>query len=381
MNQRLTDIGFHPVCNIFPMMQAEESEDLLADIKENGLLEPIWLHPDGRIIDGKNRYRACLEIGIEPSFKTWDGHGSLVSFVVSLNLHRRHLSSSQKAAIAVEVVPLLAKEIEEERRKKISKYRRTSEKSQEIDSSGKNQNRAAQQAAQLLGTNRQYVSDARKLRDQDPTSFQQVLSGEKTITQVKRQKVGKRRQERRDKNKRLAESCSNPLTIGAKFPTIVVDAPWDYRRDEDDADPFGRGLPTYHTLSFEEIANLPVNGLADVDCHLYLWITNRFLREGFRLLEEWGFRYITCLTWCKPSFGMGNYFRSQTEHILFGVKGSQPLKRKDVGTWFQAPRGPDGHSSKPVEFYKLVESCSPGPYLEMFARSPRASWTSWGAEV
>jgi len=78
---------------------------------------------------------------------------------------------------------------------------------------------------------------------------------------------------------------------------------------------------------------------------------------------------------------MGNYFRGSTEQVLFGIKGSQPIKRKDVGTWFAAPRGPNGHSSKPVEFYGLVESCSPGPYLEMFARSNRADWTPWGAEA
>jgi N6-adenosine-specific RNA methylase IME4 len=78
---------------------------------------------------------------------------------------------------------------------------------------------------------------------------------------------------------------------------------------------------------------------------------------------------------------MGQYFRGQTEQVLFGVKGSQPLKRKDVGTWFAAPRGPGGHSSKPPEFLALVESCSPGPYLEMFARSKRDGWTSWGAEA
>jgi N6-adenosine-specific RNA methylase IME4 len=134
-------------------------------------------------------------------------------------------------------------------------------------------------------------------------------------------------------------------------------------------------------MPLEKLLELPVAQLADEDCHVYLWITNRSLPKGFALLERWGFRYITTLTWCKPSFGMGTYFRGSTEHVLFAVKGSQPLKRKDVGSWFQAPRGPLGHSSKPAEFYDLVESCSPGPYLEMFARSPRSGWSVWGAEV
>ncbi len=123
---------------------------------------------------------------------------------------------------------------------------------------------------------------------------------------------------------------------------------------------------------------LPLQKLAMDDCHLYMWITNRSLPKGFALLDEWGFRYVTAITWAKPSFGLGNYFRGQTEHILFGVRGSQPLRRKDVGTLFIAPRGTGGHSSKPREFYELVESCSPGPYLEMFSRSERADWTQWG---
>ena len=131
-------------------------------------------------------------------------------------------------------------------------------------------------------------------------------------------------------------------------------------------------------MSIAQLADLPVGELADVDCHLYMWVTNRSLPKGFGLLERWGFRYITALTWVKPSFGMGNYFRGQTEHVLFGVRGSQMLRRRDVGTYFAADRGAGGHSSKPGAFYALVESCSPGPYLEMFSRSARANWTHWG---
>lgn len=134
-------------------------------------------------------------------------------------------------------------------------------------------------------------------------------------------------------------------------------------------------------MSLEEIAGLPVDTFADEDAHLYLWITNKSLFKGEALLKAWGFRYITLLTWCKPHFGMGRYFRGSSEQILFGVRGSQPLKRKDAGTWFQAPRGPHGHSSKPEAFYDLVESCSPGPYLEIFARGQRDGWASWGAEA
>lgn len=94
---------YHEVANIFPLLQGEEFEELKADIAANGLREPIWLHSDGRIIDGRNRHRACIETGTPPKFRTWDGSGSLVAFVVSMNLKRRHLTSSQRAMVALAV--------------------------------------------------------------------------------------------------------------------------------------------------------------------------------------------------------------------------------------------------------------------------------------
>lgn len=198
-----------------------------------------------------------------------------------------------------------------------------------------------------------------------------------TTQKAKRAKKERKRQERREENRQKIETVPDPIQADARFATIVLDPPWDWG-DEGDVDQLGRARPTYSTLSLNQLLELPVTNLADVDCHLYLWITNRSLPKGFALLEKWGFRYVTCLTWVKPWFGMGNYFRGQTEHILFGVKGSQPLKRKDVGTVFHAQRGPNGHSSKPTEFYDLVESCSPGPYLEMFSRNQRPGWCMWG---
>src|SRR4029434_5912993 len=184
------------------------------------------------------------------------------------------------------------------------------------------------------------------------------------------------REARRAANRHKVDALGDPLATGATFATIVIDPPWDWS-DEGDADQLGRARPTYHTMTFEEIRAYPVSQFADVDCHCYLWITNRSLPKGSSLLQAWGFRYVTCLTWCTPSIGMGNYFRGSTEQILFGVKGSQPLKRHDVGTWFRTSRD-GGHSTKPDAFYVLVESCSPGPYLNLFGRGERPGWHTWG---
>ena len=186
------------------------------------------------------------------------------------------------------------------------------------------------------------------------------LSAAGLRTLCREQKESRRQSEREADAARVAglTTVADLLAGGAVFSCIVLDPPWDWG-DEGDCDQLGRARPTYVTMPIEEVQNLPIGQLSAQDCHLYLWITNRSLPKGFGLLEAWGFRYITLLTWLKPHFGMGNYFRGQTEHVLFGVKGSLPLLRKDAGTWFSADRGPDGHSSKPEEFYELVESCSP----------------------
>jgi len=206
-----------------------------------------------------------------------------------------------------------------------------------------------------------------------------IVSRSLVLNMVKEQKRAEKeaaREEQRQENAEKIEELATPLDAQGLFQTIVIDPPWDWG-DEGDVNQFGRAKPDYHTMPIEEIEQLPVGKIADENCHLYLWVTNRSLPKAFRLIEAWGFRYITCLTWVKPYFGMGNYFRGDTEQVLFAVKGSQLLKRKDVGTHFEAPRG-EGHSAKPDEFYKLVESCSYGPYIDIFGRKERDGWSVWG---
>jgi len=244
--------------------------------------------------------------------------------------------------------------------------------------------------AKSLGWGHNKVAQAKTVKEQAPEPVKVKLrTGELSINQaykeITREAKEVKRENRRQENKEKVSKVKLPTEIikqDVRFATIVIDPPWDWG-DENDNDQLGRAKPDYNTMSIEQLLELPVDKLSDIDCHLYLWITNRSLPKGFLLLEKWGFRYITALTWVKPSFGMGNYFRGQTEQVLFGVKGSQPLKRKDVGTVFFANRGENGHSSKPNEFYDIVESCSPGPFLEMFSRSKRNNlekydWIYWG---
>lgn len=167
--------------------------------------------------------------------------------------------------------------------------------------------------------------------------------------------------------------ADDPHEMPEVFSAIVIDPPWRY----DNVATRGAAEDHYPTMSLDELAALELP--AAEDAHLYLWTTNGFLREAFGLMDAWGFTYKTCLTWCKPQIGMGNWFRNTTEHVLFGVRGKLATQRNDVPTHFVADR--TRHSAKPESFYDLVESCSPGPWLEMFARRRRLGWHVWGNEA
>ena len=374
--------------NIFPEASAEDRSRLVSDIRQHGYDEtmPVILY-QGAILDGWSRYRACAEIGIKPITAEFYGDDAEAIHYTLRTNKRRNLTSSQWAAVAVEadeIIATIKARVEEERRKKqiANAANQYSEPSGNLlPEANQDERKAAHKTAELFNTNRTYVNEAAKLKEERPEAFEKIKSGAATITQVKREIKEEQREARREENRaKVAVIDAEPASIlgsGAKFSTIVIDPPWDWG-DEGDQDQLGRARPDYSTMSLAELLELPVGELSDTDCHLYLWITNRSLPKGFQLLERWGFRYITALTWVKPHFGIGNYFRGQTEHVLFGVKGSQMLKRKDVGTVFNAPRGDGGHSSKPPMFYGLVESCSTGPYLEMFSRSKPPGWTTWG---
>lgn len=171
-----------------------------------------------------------------------------------------------------------------------------------------------------------------------------------------------------------------------RFKTILADPPWMERG----GGKIKRGADKHYPLMrTEHIMDLRVNGLKIWDlaaehAHLYLWVTNNFLHDGFDVMSAWGFRYVTCITWVKDRIGLGQYFRGQTEQLLFGVRGKPGYKlvngkRQQGTTLIQAPRG--AHSAKPEEAYRLIEKVSSGPFIELFARSKRPGWTSWGNEV
>jgi N6-adenosine-specific RNA methylase IME4 len=160
-----------------------------------------------------------------------------------------------------------------------------------------------------------------------------------------------------------------------RYHTILADPPWGTRNQMG-----GLGAGRHYPLmSLEAIRALRVRDLVADDAHLWLWVTNSDWQEQVTVMEAWGFTYKSCLTWIKPYIRLGQYLRTQTEHLLFGVRGRLPMQFRSQGSWFYAPL--QEHSHKPEEQYAIIERCSPGPYLELFARRHRPGWDVWGNEV
>lgn len=189
------------------------------------------------------------------------------------------------------------------------------------------------------------------------------------------------------------------IQASEKFVTVVADPPWPY----EGGGPVGNGgrgkaegfdkivqvglKQHYGTMTIDDLKALPVKQSVAKNAHLYLWLTNGFVEEAYHIARAWGFAPKTLVTWGKvkkddpttPSMKTGYYYRGATEHFLFCVRGSLRLQGPCRPTLFLEPRSK--HSVKPDRFYDLIEEQSPGPYLELFARRPRAGWSVWGNQV
>ena len=178
-------------------------------------------------------------------------------------------------------------------------------------------------------------------------------------------------------------------TANHRFKTILADPPWQFQNRTGKVAPEHRRLNRYGTMTLDEIKALPVKQVTAETAHLYLWVPNALLPEGLAVMQAWGFTYKTNLVWHKirkdggpDGRGVGFYFRNVTELVLMGVRGKNartlPPGRRQVNFLKTQKRE---HSRKPDEFYEIVESCSPGPHLEMFARGSRPGWVTWGNQA
>lgn len=190
-------------------------------------------------------------------------------------------------------------------------------------------------------------------------------------------------------NKQTAREELLSLCNGRRFSTVLADPPWRFQNSTGKVAPEHRRLSRYGTMSFEDIRALPVDDVSAAVSHLYLWVPNALLAEGLTVMAAWGFTYKSNIVWHKirkdggpDGRGVGFYFRNVTELVLFGVKGKNARTlapgRRQVN--FLATRKRE-HSRKPDELYPIIEACSSGPYLELFARGARPGWTVWGNQA
>ena len=376
----ITRVPFHPVADIFPMMDESEYAGLVADIKANGLREPIWLH-SGKIIDGRNRYRACCDLNIEPTFRTWDGEGSLVAFVVSLNLHRRHLTASQRAIVALDVEKLQAEEAKERQRAagkqhggdkrsaaakvaSLPKQLTPGQKAvvamavEEEMSKGNDMDRlearlpqadpsakprrdpqARDEAAKLVGVGARYVSDAKKIQQQAPELLEKVKSGELTLPQarleVKRQEKRKELEEKAKAAEEVIGNTPSPweIRVGdcveqlAKIETgtarlVFADPPYNIGIDYGEGEDADRMPPEEFAAWVAKWAR-ECNRILTPDGSLWVLISDEYAAECCIEMKRAGF---TIRNWVKWYEGFGvnctGKFNRCTRHLFHATKGT-----------------------------------------------------------
>ena len=353
-------MDFHELANLFPMIPKEELEQLTDDLRTNGLIEPITIY-EGKILDGRNRFVACQMAQIEPEFVPYTGNNPL-TFVISKNIQRRHLTSSQRAALAAQFEPVLAEEARQRQGQ-----RTDIREIIPLSSMGK----AVDHAANLFQTNGRYVQDAKAILITAPALFENVRDGLITIPQAK-QEIARQR---------THEPIVTPDLPDKVYSCIVIDPPWPIKKIEREERPNQGVELDYPTMTIEDIMNLPVSDLANESgCHLYLWVTQKYLPVGLEMVEAWGFRYQCLMTWRKNVGFTPFSWMYDTEHVIFATMGNLKLSQMGLRLSFDAPV--NGHSVKPEVFFnERVLLASPEPRLEMFARRKREGFEVWGNEV
>lgn len=373
---------YHEVADIFPMMSGDEYDALKADIAQNGQREPIWLHPDGRIVDGRNRHRACVDLDIAPHFRTWDGSGSLVSFVVSLNLHRRHLDTGQRAMVGLKVKEALATEIASEKERKgreaaQRQWHGTDDSEMGLyeivqTHDGDEKRDALAEAAKQVNVGRTAIAQAQTVRQHAPELAERVAAGEVKLNAAYREVQHQQKQQ------------SPPLPTN-KYRVWYADPPWEYGNAGviGDTDNYGHAQRHYPTMSIEELCAMgpDIKAASDNDAVLFLWVTSPLLEECFPVIKAWGFKYKTSFVWDKVGHNYGHYNSVRHELLLVCTRGSCTPDAKTLFDSVVSIEKTRTHSEKPEEFRQMIDSLYTwGNRIELFARREVDGWDTWGNE-
>jgi N6-adenosine-specific RNA methylase IME4 len=408
----LTKIGdheVHPAAAIFPMISGDAWTEFLDNIRTNRQRQKIVrirIGSSWQILDGRNRLRACLELGVEPLFRDFGdepGDGSdPIAFVISENIHRRHLDETARAFVGLELVPMYEAQARE--RQSIG-----GEQKGKLNLAEAEKGTATEHAARAVNVSSASIKHAQTVkRDAAP----EVLAASRDRGQIKVstaaelaklpkekqqeiiEKVGGgelrsgkvrayvNQEKRRAVVRKINEQRVAPMPTGP-FGVIYGDYPWHY--DNSDQHEGSRGHLPYPTMEMDEIIAhaLETAKHAAPDCILALWTTNLYITEMGAVLRAYGAERRTVFTWPKPRFGIGSWGRGQTEHLVIASIGSPIHTLNEVSTLLPswAPEHPGEHSSKPAEVRDLLAKHCGGPFVELFARDEHENWAPWGAEV
>jgi N6-adenosine-specific RNA methylase IME4 len=381
----MTRFDVHPAANIFPMLDKKRFTELKADIENNGLIHPVILH-GGKILDGRNRYKACVELGITP--KTEDHEGNPWGYVWSANGQRRDITEIQRGAIHklylngnkeyTQAEQARAAAIQAEANKKRSEAAKDKERKKDgtfqpvgvpeehtLDKWTERPGRAAR--AEDAGVSPSTMAKVEAIANFSLELLEKVASGE----------IGQTEAARTIKLDKIKNST--PSIPKGKYNVIYADPPWQYGNTMPDY--FTEQADHYPLMSVKDIAAMPIKEMTEDDAVLFLWVTSPILEECFQVIKAWGFKYKTSFIWDKVKHNMGHYSSVRHELLLLCIRGSFPIQNKKLfDSVYTEERGE--HSAKPVFFYDMIEHLYPhSKKVELFARNERKGWQRHGNEV
>ena len=381
----MTRYEFHELANIFPMLEGDDLAALRTDIDTNGQINKIILY-QGKVLDGRNRYRICNMLGIEPETIEYPGDDP-IGLVLSQNLLRRHLTASQRAMVAEKLMNMPSHRPEKReqncsliRKEEAAQQMNVSERS--VQQARKVRTDAIPEVAEMVESGKLPVSVAASISDATPEQQREIIAkdDEKAILEEARKIQSRKREKARQKVIANLEDIATKQVKEAEgvYDVIVIDPPWDMKKIERDVAPEQVGFD-YPTMTEEELFDFDIPA-AD-DCHLWLWTTHKFFPVALRLLDAWGFKYVCNFVWHKPGgfqpFGLPQY---NCEFAIYARKGSPKFTdTKAFFTCFDAPRGK--HSEKPEAFYDVVRRVTAGRRIDMFNRRTIEGFDGHGNEA
>ena len=367
----------HPYADILPLLEGEAFDSFVADIKTNGLLEPITIH-EGMILDGRNRWNACKAAGVEPQFLEFDGDDPL-AFVLSLNVHRRHLSESQRGMIAARLETLKHGDNQHKRGDanlhvpRADAAKRLNVSSRTVASAAAVRDRATPELIKAVEQDKIAVSVAAELATASEAIQRQAVAepGRAHVLVKQAARAG-----------RESELAAKQLALPAKcYGVIYADPPWTWT-SYSQITGMDRA-PSYPTMDLDAIKALRIASIAAPDSVLFLWATGAMNPQALEVMRTWGFEYRGRFVRAKDRAGTGYWNRNQHELLLVGVRGDVPAPAPGSQWSSVISASVREHSRKPDEARQMIIAMFPTlPKIELFARGKaRPGWDTWGNEA